>query len=379
MNKRDYYEVLGVSKDASEAEIKSAFRKLAKKYHPDVSKEPDAAEKFKEVQEAYSVLSDETKRRQYDQFGHAAFSGGAGGAGGAGYGGFSGFDFGDINLDDSFDGMFGGGFSSGFGSFGGRSNRSSRRQKGRDRVVQIDLDFEEAAFGCKKTINLTLNEKCSDCNGEGGHGSKTCDKCHGSGTITGQQQTLFGSFMTRTTCDKCGGRGTIFEETCKTCRGTGKVKRNKDIEVTIPAGVDNGTQLRISGKGEAGTNGGPNGDIYLEFYVKKHPIFERDDNDIYLSMPITITDAVLGAKIDVPTLYGTVKVSVPAGSESGDKLRIKGKGIPDVNSGRKGDMFIVLNVITPKKLSRDQKKLFESLAKTNLDDSREFDRIKKYL
>lgn len=379
MNKRDYYEVLGVSKDASEAEIKSAFRKLAKKYHPDVSKEPAAAEKFKEVQEAYSVLSDETKRRQYDQFGHAAFSGGAGGAGGAGYGGFSGFDFGDINLDDIFDGMFGGGFSSGFGSFGGRSNRSSRRQKGRDRVVQIDLDFEEAAFGCKKTINLTLNEKCPDCDGEGGHGSKTCDKCHGSGTITGQQQTLFGSFMTRTTCDKCGGRGTIFEETCKTCRGTGKVKRNKDIEVTIPAGVDTGTQLRISGKGEAGTNGGPNGDIYLEFYVKKHPIFERDDNDIYLSMPITITDAVLGAKIDVPTLYGTVKVSVPAGSESGDKLRIKGKGIADVNNGRKGDMFIVLNVITPKKLSRDQKKLFESLAKTDLDDSREFDRIKKYL
>lgn len=377
MNKRDYYEVLGVSKDASEAEIKSAFRKLAKKYHPDVSKEPDAAEKFKEAQEAYAVLSDETKRRQYDQFGHAAFSGGASGSG-AGYGGFSGFDFGDIDLGDIFDGMFGGGFSSGFGSFGGRRG-STRKQKGPDRVIQIDLDFEEAAFGCKKTINLTLNEKCDDCNGEGGHGSKTCDKCHGSGTITGQQQTLFGSFMTRTTCDKCGGSGTIFEDTCKTCHGTGRVKKNKDIEVTIPAGVDTGNQLRISGKGEAGVNGGPNGDIYLEFYVRKHPIFERDDNDIYLDMPITITDAVLGAKIEVPTLYGTVKVSVPAGSLSGDKLRIKGKGIADVNNGRKGDMYIVLNVITPKKLSRDQKKLFESLAKTNLDDSREFDRIKKYL
>lgn len=374
MNKKDYYEVLGVSKDASLAEIKSAFRKLAKKYHPDISKEPNAAEKFKEAEEAYSVLSDETKRKQYDQFGHAAFNGGAGASG---FNGFSGFDFGDINLDDIFD-MFGGGFSSGFSSFGGRRG-STRRQKGADRVIQVDLDFEEAAFGCKKVINLTLNEKCEDCGGAGGHGSKTCDKCHGSGTITGQQQTLFGAFMTKTTCDKCGGSGTIFEETCRTCRGTGKIKRNKDIEVTVPAGVDTGNQLRISGKGEAGINGGPNGDIYLEFYVRRHPIFERDGNDIYLDMPITIVDAILGAKIDVPTLYGTVKVSVPAGSDSGDKLRIKGKGISDVNNGRKGDMYIILNIITPKKLSRDQKKLFESLAKTDLDDSKEFDRIKKYL
>ena len=374
MNKKDYYEVLGVSKDASLAEIKSAFRKLAKKYHPDISKEPNAAEKFKEAEEAYSVLSDETKRKQYDQFGHAAFNGGAGASG---FNGFSGFDFGDINLDDIFD-MFGGGFSSGFSSFGGRRG-STRRQKGADRVIQVDLDFEEAAFGCKKVINLTLNEKCEDCGGAGGHGSKTCDKCHGSGTITGQQQTLFGAFMTKTTCDKCGGSGTIFEETCRTCRGTGKIKRNKDIEVTVPAGVDTGNQLRISGKGEAGINGGPNGDIYLEFYVRRHPIFERDGNDIYLDMLITIVDAILGAKIDVPTLYGTVKVSVPAGSDSGDKLRIKGKGISDVNNGRKGDMYIILNVITPKKLSRDQKKLFESLAKTDLDDSKEFDRIKKYL
>ena len=374
MNKKDYYEVLGVSKDASTAEIKSAFRKLAKKYHPDINKAPDAADKFKEIEEAYSVLSDDTKRKQYDQFGHAAFSGN----GGAGYSGFSGFDFGDINLDDIFD-MFGGGFSSGFGSFGGSRRGSTRKQKGPDRVIQIDLDFEEAAFGCKKTINLTLNESCPDCAGAGGHGSKTCDKCHGSGTITGQQQTLFGSFMTRTTCDKCGGTGRIFEDTCKTCRGTGKVKRNKDIEVTIPAGVDTGNQLRISGKGEAGANGGPNGDIYLEFYVRKHPIFERDENDIYLNMPVTITDAVLGGKIDVPTLYGTVKLTIPAGSDSGDKLRLKGKGIPDVNNGRKGDMYVVLNVITPKRLSREQKKLFESLAKTDLDDSREFDKIKKYL
>ncbi len=371
MEKRDYYEVLGVSKNASEAEIKSAFRKLAKKYHPDVSKEPDAAEKFKEAQEAYAVLSDETKRKQYDQFGHAAFStnGGAGG-----YGGFSGFDFGDINFEDIFDGMFGG-----FGGFGGGRTNTNRRRKGADRVVQITLDFEEAVFGCKKTINLTLNEKCEDCDGEGGHGKKTCDKCHGSGTITVQQQTILGSFMTRTTCDKCGGKGAVFEDTCKTCRGTGRVKKNKDLEVTVPAGVDTGNQLRISGKGEAGVNGGPNGDIYLEFKVRNHPIFERDGNDIYLEMPVTITDAVLGAKVEVPTLYGTVKVNIPAGSESNDKLRVRGKGVPDVDSGRKGDMFLILNVITPKRLSREQKKLFESLAKTKLSEAREFDKIKKYL
>lgn len=373
MDKKDYYEILGVSKDASSAEIKSAFRKLAKKYHPDVSKEPNAAEKFKEAQEAYEVLSDENKRKQYDQFGHAAFS--QNGASSGGYG-FSGFDFGDINLDDIISNMFGGGFSSGFGGY---SNRGSRKQKGKDTVIRVNLDFDEAVFGCKKTINLTLNETCVDCDGKGGHGSKTCDKCHGSGTVTAQQSTLFGSFMTKTTCNKCGGKGEVFEDTCKTCRGTGKVRRNKDIEVTVPAGVDNGNQLRIAGKGEAGTNGGPNGDIYLEFYVKDHPIFIRQENDIYLELPITITEATLGCKKDVPTLYGPVKATIPAGSETNEKLRIKGKGVSNVNNGRKGDMYLILNVITPKKLSREQKKLFEQLEKTGLDNSKEFDKIKKYL
>ena len=373
MNKKDYYEVLGVSKDASASEIKSAFRKLAKKYHPDVCKEPDAASKFKEVQEAYEVLSDETKRRQYDQFGHAAFSQGAGGAGS----GFSGFDFGDINLDDIIDNMFGGGFSSNFGGYSNR--RTNRSQKGRDTIVKVNLDFDEAVFGCKKTINLNLNEACPDCDGAGGHGRKTCDKCHGTGTVTGQQSTLFGSFMTKVTCDKCGGKGEVFEDTCRSCRGTGRVRKNKDIEVTIPAGVDSGNQLRIAGKGEAGVNGGANGDIYLEFYVKSHPLFAREDNDIYLNMPISIVDATLGCKKDVPTLYGTVKVSIPAGSETGDKLRIKGKGVSSVNTGRKGDMYIVLNIIMPKRLSREQKKLFEELSKTDLENSKEFDKIKKYL
>ena len=369
MDKRDYYEVLGVSKDASADEIKSAFRKLAKKYHPDVSKEPDAAEKFKEAQEAYAVLSDPDKRKKYDQFGQAAFNNN-----GAGGYDFSGFDFSDIFGD-----LFGGfsGFGSGFSDFG--SSRTSRATKGRDSVVSVDLTFEEAAFGCTKTLTLTLNDTCEECHGAGGFGESVCDKCHGTGTVTAQQQTLFGAFMTKTVCDKCGGNGKSYKETCRKCRGTGKVKTTKEIEVKVPAGVDTGNQLRISGKGEPGVNGGPNGDIYLEFNVASHSIFEREGDDIYLEFPITISDAVLGCKRDVPTLDGSVTVSIPAGSETGDKLRLRGKGVPEVNGFRKGDMYIILKVITPKKLSRDQKKLFEALADTGLDDGAEFKKIKKYL
>ena len=373
MDKKDYYEVLGVSKDASEAEIKSAFRKLAKKYHPDVSKEPDAAEKFKEAQEAYAVLSDASKRKQYDQFGHAAFSGN----GGQGGFDFSGFDFSDI-FSDLFGSSFGGGFSSfdGFSSFGGRGNRAT---KGRDTVIRVNLDFEEAVFGTKKTINLNLNESCDSCDGKGGHGSKTCSECGGSGVVSSQQQTLFGAFMTRTSCPKCGGKGEVFEETCKKCHGKGKVRVNKDIEVKVPSGVDTGNQLRIAGKGEAGTNGGPNGDIYLEFYVKKHPIFVRDGNDIHLELPITITDAVLGVKMMVPTLEGSVKLNIPPGSQNGDILRLKGKGINDVNYRRRGDMFVKLNVVIPRKIDRFQKRLFEDLSETDIKNEKEFKNIEKYL
>lgn len=368
MNKRDYYEVLGVDKSASDAEIKSAFRKLAKKYHPDVSKEPDAAEKFKEAQEAYAVLSDADKRRQYDQYGHAAFDQMNGG--GAGGFDFSGFDFSDI---------FGDIFGSGFGFGGGRSSSSSRPRKGADSLIRMNLTFEEAVFGCKKTINVNVSEECSECHGKGGHNEKTCPDCHGTGEQTIEQRTMFGTFASRTTCSTCGGKGKTYESKCSNCRGTGKINKNKDIELKIPAGVDTGNRLRLAGKGEAGVNGGPNGDIYVEFSVKEHPLFERDENDIYLTLPITISDAVLGAKKEVPTLYGNIKLTIPSGSSSGDKHRIKGKGIEDVQTGRKGDMYVILDVHIPKKISKDQKKLFEQLSKTTLDDSDKFRKIEKYL
>lgn len=367
MNKKDYYEVLGVSKDASAAEIKSAFRKLAKKYHPDVSKEPDAEEKFKEAQEAYAVLSDESKRKQYDQFGHAAFDNN--GAGGYDFGGF---DFSDI-FSDMFGGSMGGFSNFGFGGSG------TRTQKGRDKVIGIDLEFEEAAFGCKKDITLSLYDTCDECHGEGGFDIHTCDKCHGSGTMTAQQQTILGTFMTKTTCDKCHGRGETYSRECKKCHGEGRVRKNKEIEVKIPAGVDTGNQLRIAGKGEAGVNGGPNGDIYLEFNVKEHPIFKREGNDVYLTLPLTFAEAALGTKKKVPTLYGNITLTVPAGSQSLEKHRLRGKGIENVNSFGKGDMYIVLDVKTPQKLSRAQKKLFEELAKSGLDDDKEFKKIEKYL
>lgn len=367
MNKRDYYEVLGVDKSASEAEIKSAFRKLAKKYHPDVSKEENAAEKFKEAQEAYAVLSDAEKRSQYDQFGHAAFQGGAGGAGG--------FDFNDFDFSDIFGDIFGGGF--GF-NFGGNSRTSNRPRKGSDTLVRMNLTFDEAVFGCEKDIKLNVTEDCSHCDGEGGYGKKTCPTCHGSGKVSSEQRTMFGTFMTQTTCSTCRGTGHSFDETCKYCHGTGKENVNKTIGVKIPAGVDTGNQLRIPGKGEAGLNGGPNGDVYLEFHVSDHKYFIRDDNDIYLKVPITITEAILGCKKEIPTLYGNVNLTIPAGSDTNDKHRLKGKGIKDVNTKRAGDMYVLINVITPKKLSKEQKKLLEQLSKTKLDDSSEFSSFTKF-
>lgn len=371
-DKRDYYEVLGVSKSASTAEIKSAFRKKAKQYHPDLNKDnPDAAEKFKEAQEAYEVLSDDNKRKMYDQYGHAGVSG----AGGSGFGGFggagfdaSGFDFGDI-----FDNIFGGGF----GFSGGGSSSRTRKTRGSDILMNVKLSFDEAVYGCEKDISLDVVEECDDCKGAGGHDATTCEHCHGSGTVTTEQHTILGSFVSKTTCPYCNGEGKTYKEKCSTCRGKGRIKKHKTISVTIPSGISETDRLRVSGKGNPGDNGGPNGDLYLEFSISSHPYFKRDEDDIYLEVPITITEAILGCKKVIPTLYGNVRLTIPAGSNSGEKQRIKGKGIDNKSSRTKGDMYIILKVITPKKLSRDQKKLIESLSKTNLSDAtiEKFDRF----
>ena len=365
-SKRDYYEVLGVDKNASDDEIKSAFRKLAKKYHPDLNKDnPEAAEKFKEIGEAYTVLSDPNKKQAYDQFGHAGVSGAAGGAGG--FGGFdaSSFDFGDI-----FDSIFGGGFSDsgfgGFSSFGG-SQRGNRQTRGNDVLMQMQLEFAEAVYGCEKKFTLDVTEECDSCDGEGGHDAKTCSTCHGAGTITSQQQTILGSFLSKTTCPDCHGKGKTFKKKCSDCNGTGKVTKKKKLTINIPAGIQTGDRQRVSGKGSPGSNGGPNGDLYIEFIVDEHEYFVRDNDDIYLEVPITLTEAILGTKKEIPTLYGNVKLSVSAGTNSGDKQRIKGKGIDNSFRRHKGDMYVIFKVYTPKKLSREQKQLIEKLSKTDLE------------
>ena len=373
--KRDYYEVLGVSKTASDEEIKRAFRKLAKQYHPDVNKEPGAEEKFKEIGEAYAILSDPQKRASYDQFGHAAFDSANGGAG------FSGFDASDIDLSSIFEDLFGGSFGgfSNFGFGGGSRRNANRPTKGRDSLVKVKLDFNEAVFGCKKTIKLDLNEECGECHGKGGFDETICSTCGGSGRVISQQQSLFGIIQTQTTCRDCKGLGKIYKKKCNACNGNGQVRKNKEIEVNVPEGVDNEYQLRISGKGEAGLHGGPNGDIYIEFSVTPHEIFVRDEEDIYLEVPLTITEAALGCKKDVPTIYGTVSVDFKEGMQTGNKLKLKGKGVKIPGSLRKGDMFIVAKVVTPTKIDRSQKKLLKELSDTNLENAEEFKKYKKYL
>ena len=364
MNKKDYYEVLGVDKSASDVEIKSAYRKLAKQYHPDLNKEEGAAEKFKEIQEAYDVLGDEEKRKQYDQFGHAAFDGASGFGGAGGFSGFqggfdaSGFDFGDI-----FDNIFGGGFG-----FGSSSRDSNRPQRGNDRLMRVRLSFEEAVYGCEKDIKVDVSENCDDCHGKGGTGEKTCPTCHGSGTVTQEQRSLFGQFVTKSTCPDCHGKGRTYEKVCTSCHGEGRVIKHKTLTITVPKGVDTGNRLRLSGKGDAGVNGGENGDLYLEFNVDEHEYYTRNENDIYLRVPLTITEAILGCKKEIPTLYGTVKLTIPEGTNTGDKQRLKGKGV-DSSKG-KGDMYVVMEVRSPSKLTRDQKRLLQELDETDLEDSK---------
>ena len=370
---KSYYDILGVSKEATDAEIKSAFRKLAKQYHPDLNKEPGAEEKFKEIGEAYSVLSDPEKRKQYDQFGHEAYTNGAA-QGGFG-GGFNGFSAEDIDLSSIFDDIFGGSI------FGNRSRSSSKNRptKGEDSLVKVNLSFEEAVFGCKKTISLDLNTTCDSCDGKGGHGEEICSTCKGRGRVVQQQRTMFGVFQTEATCPTCNGSGRTFKETCKKCNGRGHIQKNKEIEITVPEGVDTGHQLRITGKGAAGYNGGPNGDIYIEFNVKEHPLFERKENDVYINVPLTVTEATLGCKKEIPTLTGNVVLDIEAGSQPGDQLRLRGKGIKDPMRNKKGDLYVVLDVVIPTKLDRNQKELFKELSTTDLATDSAFKNFKKYL
>ena len=374
--KRDYYEVLGVSKTASEQEIKSAFRKKAKEFHPDLNKDdPNAAEKFKEAQEAYSVLSDESKRKMYDQYGHAGV--GNGGPGAGGFGGYSNFDGAGFDFGDIFDSIFGGSASGfgGFSNFGsGSSRQNSRATRGSDILMRMNLTFDEAIYGCEKKFNLDVVEDCEECHGHGGFDREECKTCHGQGTITTQQNTILGSFMSRTTCPDCNGIGRTYKRKCSECNGKGKIKKNKKLTINISEGINTGDRQRVSGKGNPGTNGGENGDLYIEFIVSDHDYFVRDNDDIYLEVPLSLTEAVLGCKKEIPTLYGNVKLNISAGTNSGDKQRIKGKGVNNSYRRHKGDMYVVFKVYTPKRLSREQKQLIQKLSETNM----ETDEIKRF-
>ncbi len=361
-DKRDYYEVLGIGKSASEDEIKKAYRQLAKKYHPDLNPDDKAAEaKFKEVNEAYEVLSDGDKRARYDQFGHAGvdpnFGGGAGG--GNPFQG-AGFDIGDI-----FDSFFGGGFG------GGRRQNPNAPRQGSDVQANIAISFEEAAKGCKQTVEYQQIEQCEDCHGTGAAEStspKTCPNCNGTGQVRVSQRTPFGVMQSNHTCDRCRGTGKIIEKPCRTCDGKGRVRRRKTIEVTVPAGISDEQILNVSGKGNAGSNGGPNGDLHVYVSVRPHPVFQRRGNDVWCEMPITFTQAALGADVEVPTLDGRVSYHVHEGAQPGDVFRLKGKGIQNLHNPRmRGDQYVQVTVEVPKNLNKRQKEILAELD-NNTDD-----------
>ena len=362
-DKRDYYEVLGLKKGASEDEIKKAFRKMAMKYHPDKNPgDKEAEEMFKEINEAYAVLSDPEKKDKYDRFGHAVVDPNAGFGGGAGgFGGFGGFE-------DIFD-MFGGAFGGGFG--GGSRGRKNGPRKGSDLQKSITIDFKEAAFGTKKEIRINKYVKCKTCGGTGaepGTSKKTCPKCGGSGEVRTAQRTPLGTFQSVSPCPDCNGTGEINESPCKDCGGTGKVRDNVTIVVNIPAGVDNDSVIPIKGQGEPGINGGPDGDLYIVINVKPHKLFERRGQDLWLEIPITFDQAALGDDIVVPTLEEKVSYKVPAGTQPGTVFRLKGKGIKSVRSSRKGDLYVKVTLEVPTKLNHKQKKSIESMGKAVTDD-----------
>lgn len=347
--KKDYYEILDISKDATDADIKKAYRKLAKKYHPDLNQgnKEEAEQKFKEVNEAYEVLSDPEKRSRYDRFGHFGVD--------EQTGGFDGF--GDI-FDDIFD-IFGGGFST-------SSRKKPGPRKGPDIRYDLNLEFKEAVFGVEKEIQIRKIENCSTCNGSGvkpGSSKSTCSQCNGTGEVRYAQNTPFGQFVRVSTCDACNGTGKIIKDKCTTCNGTGKIRKSNKVKVKVPAGVDNGSIISLKGEGHAGERGGPPGDLYIYIRVKPHEFFRREGNNIYCDIPISFTQAALGAEIEVPTLEETVKYHIPAGTQTGTQFKLKNKGVPNVRGYGKGDFYFKVEVKVPKKLNERQKELLKEFAK----------------
>lgn len=372
-NKRDYYEVLGLTKSASEDDIKKAYRKLAKKYHPDVNKAADAEAKFKEINEAYEVLSDPQKKATYDQFGHAGMDGFQSGGFSSGFGGMNMDDLGDI-FSSFMGGM--GGFS-GF-NFGGSSSRRSGPLKGDNRYMTMDIDFLDSVHGVDKLVNITVDKMCTHCDGTGAASKadiETCPTCRGSGRVTRQSRTPFGVIQQQTVCPDCRGTGKRIKKVCPHCNGNGYNTIKEQVEVSIPAGIGSGQQVRLAGYGERGENGGPNGDLYIEIRVRPHKYFTREGNNIRISVPISALDATLGTTVDVPTAYGDVEMSVPAGTQPGQQLRLKGYGIKDLRTNNVGDQYVEIQIEIPKKLTREEKELYEKLA--NRKKESVFEKFKK--
>ena len=374
--KRDYYEVLGIGKNATDAEIKSAYRKLAKKYHPDLNPgNKEAEEKFKEVNEANDVLSDPQKRQRYDQFGFAGVDPNYAAANGGGAGGFGG-GFGGVDLGDIFGDIFGGGFGGGFSGFGGGSSTRTANapRKGHDIQASVILTFEEAAHGCSKKITINRQDTCPDCGGTGaakGTSPETCPDCGGRGYVVTQQRTPFGVMQSQQPCSHCGGRGTIIRNPCKTCRGTGKTAARKSLEINIPAGIDDDQNIALRGQGDAGSNGGPAGDVIVHVTVKADPMFERDGYDVTIHVPITFSQAVLGDDVEVPTVDGRIVQHIPEGTQSGIKFRLRGQGIQYLNGRGRGDQYVIVDVEIPKKVTRAQREALKAFEDSMKEDNYE--------
>ena len=374
--KRDYYEVLGIGKNDTDAEIKSAYRKLAKKYHPDLNPgDKEAEEKFKEVNEANDVLSDPQKRQRYDQFGFAGVDPNYAAAIGGGAGGFGG-GFGGVDLGDIFGDIFGGGFGGGFSGFGGGSSTRTANapRKGHDIQASVILTFEEAAHGCSKKITINRQDTCPDCGGTGaakGTSPETCPDCGGRGYVVTQQRTPFGVMQSQQPCSHCGGRGTIIRNPCKTCRGTGKTAARKSLEINIPAGIDDDQNIALRGQGDAGFNGGPAGDVIVHVTVKADPMFERDGYDVTIHVPITFSQAVLGDDVEVPTVDGRIVQHIPEGTQSGTKFRLRGQGIQYLNGRGRGDQYVIVDVEIPKKVTRAQREALKAFEDSMKEDNYE--------